>query len=159
MASYGEVTVVPAGSDHDLEETRTLFEEYAASLGFDLDFQGFDEEMAGLPGDYAPPTGCILLARCAGDAVGCVALRELESAVCEMKRLYVRPPYRGMGIGRTLSEMIIVEARRIGYGAMRLDTLATMTNARALYRSMGFKEIEPYRFNPLQDAVFMELAL
>jgi putative acetyltransferase len=151
--------IVHAESGRHLEAVRVLFREYAASLGFDLGFQGFDKELAGLPGDYAPPLGSILLARCAEEATGCVAMRKLALAICEMKRLYVCPRFRGQGIGRVLSEKVIADARRIGYTAMRLDTLASMTTARALYRSMGFREITPYRFNPLHDAVFMELKL
>lgn len=159
MVSSGKLIILHAESGEHLEEVRILFGEYAASLGFDLDFQDFDEEMASLPGDYAPPEGCILLARYIGKTVGCVALRALEPKACEMKRLYVRPKFRGKGIGRILSENIVAEARRAGYTAMRLDTVASMMTARALYCSMGFKEIKPYRFNPLDDAVFMELAL
>ena len=151
--------IVRAESDRYLDDVRALFREYAASLGFDLDFQDFDKEMTGLPGEYAPPDGSILLARCAEETAGCVALRKLAFGICEMKRLYVCPTFRGHGIGRLLSEKIVAEARRIGYTAMRLDTLASMTTARSLYRSMGFREIEPYRFNPLHDAVFMELEL
>jgi putative acetyltransferase len=159
MTSSEKPLIFHAESGRHLEEVRVLFREYATSLGFDLDFQDFDDEMASLPGDYAPPDGCILLARCVAEAAGCVALRRLALGVCEMKRLYVRSQFRGKGIGRILSENLVAEARRIGYTAMRLDTLASMTTARALYRSMGFKEIKPYRFNPLPDAVFMELGL
>jgi ribosomal protein S18 acetylase RimI-like enzyme len=159
MSSLEDLTILHAESGHHLEEVRVLFREYAASLGFDLDFQDFDGEMTNLPGDYTPPEGCILLARCASKTIGCVALHKLESRICEMKRLYVRPAFRGKGIGRVLSESVVAEARRLGYAAMRLDTLASMVGARGLYRSMGFKEIEPYRFNPLNGAVFMELAL
>jgi putative acetyltransferase len=146
-------------SGEDLEEVRDLFEEYAASLGFDLDFQDFDNELHDLPGHYARPDGCILLARVNTETAGCVAIRRLEQHICEMKRLYVRQPFRGTGIGRLLTLRVVAEARAMGYIRMRLDTLASMTTARSLYRSIGFEEIKPYRFNPFRDAVFMELIL
>lgn len=143
----------------DIESVRTLFTEYADSLGFDLGFQNFDEELASLPGDYAPPEGCILLATYRGQLAGCVALRRLEEGVCEMKRLYVRPQLRGSGIGRALAEAIVEKAQRIGYKLMRLDTVPAMKAARKLYESLGFEQIEPYRYNPIEGAVFMELDL
>ena len=146
------------GAEH-IEVVRRLFEEYAASLDFDLCFQGFSEELAGLPGDYAPPAGRILLARVEKDTAGCVALRPLEQDVCEMKRLYVRPAFRGLGAGRVLVESIIRDGREAGYGRMRLDTLATMIAARRLYQQLGFREIAPYRNNPVQGAAFLELDL
>jgi putative acetyltransferase len=138
---------------------RRLFEEYAASLDTDLCFQGFAEELASLPGHYAPPRGRLLLALQNGQAAGCVALRPLEPGVCEMKRLYVRPPFQAHGIGRVLVDRIIQEARQSGYQRMRLDTLPSMTAARALYRRLGFQEIAPYRSNPVEGAVFLELQL
>ena len=143
----------------EIESVRRLFREYAAFLGVDLCFQGFEQELADLPGAYAPPDGRLLLAVADGEPVGCVALRKLEEAICEMKRLYVKSGFRGLGLGRRLAEAIIREARGTGYHRMRLDSLRSLKEAAALYRSLGFIEIPPYRFNPLPDAVFMELVL
>lgn len=136
-----------------------LFREYALSLEFSLDFQDFDEELASFPGRYGPPSGCVLLAYLDGAAVGCVAVRELSEGLCEMKRLYVRPGARGHRAGRALAEAVIEKAREVGYERMRLDTLASMKEANALYRSLGFVEIEPYRHNPFEGARYFELDL
>ncbi|HEX7078523.1 MAG TPA: GNAT family N-acetyltransferase [Candidatus Eisenbacteria bacterium] len=150
----------PARFPGDLPAVRALLEEYAASLGFDLSFQGFDRELEGLPGDYAPPSGAILVAEEEGTPEGIVALRSLEPPdVCEMKRLYVRPSARGRGLGRRLAEAIVAEARARGYRRMRLDTVPAMGEAIGLYRSLAFRTIEPYRLNPIPGALFFERAL
>jgi len=151
--------IFPAQTDKDFEAVKQLFVEYADSLGFDLSFQNFEEELAHLPGDYVRPMGCLLLAVYKGQPVGCVGLRKLNEGICEMKRLYVREQFRGLGIGKTLAEAVIEQARKIGYKYMRLDTAASMDVARALYVSFGFKQTSPYRYNPIEDAVFMELKL
>jgi len=171
---------IQATTPAEIDAARVLFEEYAAWLGFDLGFQGFAAELAKLPGDYAPPRGRLYLAECrddraashdhgcgvdrdAGDGpvpfAGCGTLRPLEEEVCEMKRLYVRPAFRGRGVGRRLATVLVEEARVIGYRCMRLDTLDTMTGANALYRSLGFRDIPAYRYNPFSNAVYLELAL
>ncbi len=147
---------------HDLTMVRRLFREYAASLGFALDFQGFEDELIHLPGEYAEPRGTILLAHGpAGETWGVVALRPLDGAegACEMKRMYVRPVARGQGVGRVLGEAILTEARARGYRAMRLDTIETMAPAIALYESLGFRPIEAYRFNPMPGARYFEAIL
>jgi GNAT superfamily N-acetyltransferase len=154
------LTLAQAESPAQIAQARELFLEYAQSLGFSLCFQNFDHELAGLPGDYAPPDGRLLLAEYEGQLAGCVALHELEAGICEMKRLYLRPRFRGKGLGRVLAERIIAEARTIGYQRMRLDTVEpVMKDAVAVYRKLGFKEVAPYRANPIAGAMYMELEL
>lgn len=154
------VTIRDAETAADIELTRTLFLEYAQALGFSLCFQGFDEELAGLPGKYARPHGRLLLAAHDEQAAGCVGMRALQDGICEMKRLYVRPAFRGKSIGRLLAERLISEARGIGYTRMRLDTVVgKMADAVALYRRLGFVEIPPYCANPIEGAVYLELSL
>ena len=151
--------ITKAKSKSSINNTRELFREYASSLGFELSFQDFDKELAGLPGEYAPPYGCILLARVDGSIAGCVALRKIENDICEMKRLYVRSQFRGRKIGQKLAARIIEEAGRLGYKTMRLDTVPQMKEAVALYRSFGFTQIPPYRHNPIPGAMFFEMSL
>ena len=151
--------VFQATTDKDIEAARTLFNEYAAGLGISLCFQNFDQELAALPGAYSPPMGCLLLAEMDGRALGCVALRPLSTAVCEMKRLYVDPGHRGSGAGLTLIRAVMDRARALGYTAMRLDTLPTMAKAIKLYGSLGFQQIEPYYSNPVPGALFFECKL
>lgn len=151
--------IFEAKTGDDIELARRLFIEYADSLEFDLNFQNFDEELANLPGEYTEPAGCLLFAEYQGKAAGCVALRRLSDNICEGKRLYVKPEFRGLKIGRKLVETLIAEARKMGYRFMRGDTVASMKAANFLYKSLGFYEIEPYRYNPLKDALFLELKL
>ncbi len=150
---------IQVARETEIEAACELFSEYAASLGFDLCFQDFDKELRELPGEYAPPDGCLLLAHDGEETLGCVALRRIDGQACEMKRLYVRPEARGQRLGRKLAEAIIDEARRIGNHRMRLDTLPEMGEAIALYRTLGFKETAAYRYNPMPGAIFMELEL
>jgi len=154
------LNMAQAQSPAQIAQARELFLEYADSLGFSLCFQSFDQELAGLPGDYAPPDGRLLIAVYRGQPAGCVALHKLEPEICEMKRLYLRPLLRGRGVGRAIAEAVIAEARAIGYRRMRLDTVEpVMPNAVAMYRRLGFVEIEPYRANPIAGALYMELRL
>jgi putative acetyltransferase len=154
------LTFAQAESPAQILQARELFLEYAQSLGFSLCFQNFDEELAELPGDYAPPEGRLLLAECEGELAGCVALHKLEAGICEMKRLYLCPPFRGKGLGRALAERIIFEARQIGYRRMRLDTVEpVMKDAVAMYGKLGFKEVAAYCENPIAGALYMELEL
>jgi len=147
-------------SPEQIAVVRELFLEYAQSLGFSLCFQSFDKELAGLPGDYSPPEGRLLLATYESAPAGCVALHKLDPEICEMKRLYVRPQFRGKGLGRALAERVIGDARQIGYQRLRLDTVEpVMQAAVAMYRQLGFCEIAPYRENPIEGALYMELVI
>lgn len=150
----------PAESPEQIAAIRELFLEYAQSLGFSLCFQSFDQELAALPGDYAPPHGRLLLVTHQTQPAGCVALHQLGPEICEMKRLYVRPQFRGKGLGRDLAKRIITEARQLGYKKLRLDTVEpVMKTAVAMYRQLGFREVPPYRQNPIAGALYMELQL
>jgi len=157
--------LIQARSADEVARARELFEEYAASLGISLCFQNFEKELAELPGDYVAPDGRLFLAVENDETAGCVALRRISEEkagerVCEIKRLYVRPAFRGTGLGRKLADTVIQSAREIGYARMRLDTLpGKMDRAIAVYRSLGFSDIEPYYVNPVEDAVFLELLL
>jgi GNAT superfamily N-acetyltransferase len=149
----------PAELPQDLEAIRALFAEYAESLGIDLGFQGFEREVAELPGKYAPPAGRLLLAWSDARPVGSIALRPLDATTCEMKRLYVRPEARGERLGRRLVERLLEEARQAGYARICLDTLPMMASAQSLYESLGFVPIEPYVFNPIPGTKFLALDL
>lgn len=152
--------LVQAETAEELDEVRALWREYSGWLAVDLCFQSFEQELAELPGRYSPPEGRLWLAMSDDDVAGCVALRKLGEGACEMKRLYVRPGFRGQGIGARLTAAIIEEARSIGYERMLLDTLPDkMGRAAALYQAAGFKEIEPYYHNPIAGALYMELKL
>ena len=151
--------VQSAASVRELEQIRGLFIEYANSLEFDLSFQDFQKELDELPGDYSPPSGRLLLGFHDSDPAGCVALRKISQEICEMKRLFVRPHCRGLGLGKALATKVIEDGREIGYKRMRLDTVPAMQTAIALYVSLGFREIDPYRYNPIEGAKFMELDL
>jgi putative acetyltransferase len=151
--------IVDASTDEDIRTARLLFEEYAAWLDIDLSFQNFREELAGLPGDYAPPDGRLLIVQSGSEAAGCVALRRFDEFACEMKRMWVRPRFRGFALGRRLAERVIAEARKVGYTRMLLDSLPSLQSALSLYRSLGFRDISPYCFNPQVGTVFMELHL
>ncbi|MBI3404808.1 MAG: GNAT family N-acetyltransferase [Acidobacteria bacterium] len=151
--------IVPAESDEQVTLVRQLFREYAAGLEVDLCFQNFEAELAGLPGDYASPSGRLFLAYHDEDVAGCVAMRKIDDTICEMKRLYIRPRYHGKGSGRILATAIIDAARQIGYYRIRLDTLPSMIAAQALYAKLGFREIGPYRNNPVPGSKFLELNL
>ena len=154
------IKLVHAESDHEIDDARTLFREYEQWLGLDLCFQGFEEEMRGLPGKYAKPDGRLLLAYIDGEIAGGVALRKLEDGICEMKRLFLRETARGSGIGKALVEEIVREARDSGYRKMRLDTFPPkMPKAVSLYKAHGFYEIPPYYENPYDGVLFMEKKL
>jgi ribosomal protein S18 acetylase RimI-like enzyme len=158
-AGGSTVTVRPAAGVSDIETIRALFFEYAETLDFSLCFQGFDAELANLPGDYAPPQGGLWLAEIGGTIVGCVALRPIESGICEIKRLYLRPAARGLRLGRRLTETVLEYARSRGYRIMRLDTVDAMVAAQSLYRSLGFAEIPPYGAHRHPRLRYFELAL
>ncbi|HQT90588.1 MAG TPA: GNAT family N-acetyltransferase [Candidatus Kryptobacter bacterium] len=154
-----ELVAVRKSDEESLLQVRDLFLEYADSLDFDLGFQDFDRELAELPGEYSEPDGRLFIAYESGKPAGCVALRKIDEGICEMKRLYVRPEFRGRAIGRVLAERVVSVAKKLGYGKMRLDTVSSMTEAITLYRSLGFVEIGKYRLNPLPGALFLELDL
>ncbi len=151
--------IIPAHEPIWIPRVRELFVEYAAGLGIDLGFQDFEAELASLPGRYAPPSGRLLLAVGESGPAGCVALRALDAATCEMKRLFVRPAYRGLGAGRLLAEAILGEGRAAGYGEMRLDTLPSMGAAIRLYEALDFRPVEAYTVNPHPGALFLARAL
>jgi putative acetyltransferase len=159
-SDVNRISFTQVESPQQISLARELFLEYARSLGFSLCFQNFDEELSGLPGDYAPPEGRLLLAHYQGELAGCVALHPLSAEICEMKRLYLRPQFRGKGLGLILANRIIAEARKIGYRHMRLDTVEpVMKDAVAMYRRLGFREIAPYCENPMAGTLYMELEL
>ncbi|WP_406795582.1 MULTISPECIES: GNAT family N-acetyltransferase [Brevibacillus] len=155
----GLLRLIHATEDDEYEQARELFLEYVDSLGVDLSFQNIAIELQNIPGEYAPPDGCILLALDNEQPAGCVALRKIDEQVCEMKRLYVKPEWKGRGVGKKLALSIIDEAKIRGYSFIRLDTLPTMEQAIQLYRSLEFYPIEPYRFNPIEGTLYMEKQL
>ncbi len=157
--SERKLGIEPAAGPEDMATLRALFLEYQDWLGVDLCFQGFEAELAGLPGNYAPPAGGVWLARVEGALAGCVGFRPHEGGACEMKRLWLRPAFRGLGLGRRLAETSIAAAGRAGYRTMCLDTLGFMDQARALYQTLGFHEIPAYYDNPLEDVRYLELDL
>ncbi|MCP4608008.1 MAG: GNAT family N-acetyltransferase [Planctomycetes bacterium] len=151
--------IFPAQTVEDFEIARKILVEYVDSLGFDLSFQDIEQELADLPSHFTLPQGCLLLAIHDNQAAGCVALKRFENNVCEMERLYVKPQFRRLGIGRALAENIITQARKLGYDYMRLHTILPREAARKLYFSLGFEGIEPYCYNPMKNVAFMELKL
>lgn len=163
MGDAPSIHLVCARTTAAYASTRGLFEAYQRSLGIDLCFQGFEQELANLPGDYAPPGGDLLMALVDGEPAGCCAFRPLHTAdypnACEMKRLYVEPAFRGLGLGRLLAERTLELARQAGYTAMLLDTLSDMEAARSLYQELGFVEVPPYYHNPLQGAHYLKVSL
>ena len=165
LADTPEIALYTPDQPDEFDATRAIFREYAASLGVDLCFQDFDQELARLPGDYAEPRGALLLARVAGrdEVAGCCALRPLDGAdyanAAEMKRLYVRPAFRGLGLGRQLAEAMLDAARGAGYACVLLDTLDDMEAARALYEDLGFEEIPPYYHNPIAGSHYLKVEL
>ena len=159
MSSPVFETDISPFAEQDLEAVRRLFNEYAQSLSVDLAFQSFEDEVAALPGGYAPPTGALLVARVGGEPIGCVALRAIDAETCELKRLFVRPAHRGGGVGLRLLESAVAEARRLGYRRLRLDTIPEMGRAQELYERFGFRDIAAYTENPVAGARFLELEL
>ena len=153
------VHIIHALKKEHYEQAVILFKQYAESLGFDLDFQNFDDELVNIETMYSPPTGCLLLAKYYDQIVGCVGLRRFDEGVCEMKRMYVLSEFRSKKIGRKLAVAIIAEARKCGYQKMLLDTIAFMKEATALYQSLGFQPIDAYRYNPIDGATYYELNL
>ena len=153
------IEIVEANTNDLIAKTKKLFQEYAESLGFDLCFQGFDQELDDFPGQYSQPMGRLFLALSENLPIGCVGLRPFEKGFCEMKRLYVRPDYRGRKAGRLLAEATIKAGKVVGYEIMRLDTLPSMEGANILYKSLGFRQIEPYRYNPIKGAIYRKLNL
>ena len=151
--------IVEANTKEFVEKAKELIREYAQSLEFDLDFQDFDKEMEDFPGQYTLPRGCLYIAMDENQPIGCVALRDLGQDICEMKRLYVKPYFRGQKVGKLLTDVVIKAARDMGYNYMRLDTIPSMKHANMLYNALGFKQIAPYRFNPIEGATFFELSL
>ena len=158
MSMNSDISIIPVEPIH-LPEIRSLFREYEAFLDVDLCFQGFEEELADLPGIYTPPKGALLVALVNNQVAGCVALRPLSNGDCEMKRLFVRPKYRGLGLGRELACRIIEESKEIGYERMKLDTLDFLEEAILLYKSLGFKQTGSYYDNPLEQVSYWELDL
>lgn len=159
-SALDRLEIMQASSAEQIACVRELFLEYANSLSFSLCFQSFESELAQLPGDYRPPEGRLLLATIGDAPAGCVALHKTAPEISEMKRLYVRPRFRGRGLGKILAQRVVAEARQIGYRKLRLDTVESMMQAAvALYRSLGFEEIAPYRPNPIEGALYMELQL
>jgi ribosomal protein S18 acetylase RimI-like enzyme len=159
MSDPDSIKIIRAETSPHIESIRALFREYEAFLRVDLSFQDFENELSGLPGKYAPPRGDLLLAVVNHEPAGCVGVRELSGDICEMKRLYVRPAFKNMGLGRQLAREIIEVAADLGYLRMRLDTLETLENAMRLYLSLGFKKIDPYYHNPLKGVVYLEIPL
>ena len=153
------IRIAEARWPDDRATVEALFREYVSSLAEDISFQNVDQELGALPGKYARPTGVVLIARDGAQAAGAVAYRMVEPGVCEMKRLYVRPAFRGTGLGRELANELIEDARTCGYRTMLLDTLASMASARALYRDLGFVPVAPYYDNPLPGVMYMALEL
>lgn len=153
------INIVEANTKELIEQTKELIREYAQSLEFDLEFQDFEKELEDFPGQYTLPQGCLYVALDENQPIGCVALRDLGQGICEMKRLYVRPNSRGQKVGKLLAEVVIKAARDMGYDYMRLDTIPSMKQANMLYNALGFKQIAPYRFNPIEGATFFELNL